>query len=247
MKWNRTAVSEWGSIVNGTNTLCTWVVTAVAGVIWLGSHRSLVIGSFLILSAVVAVLASILLCFNRALPISTAENSYEKNFFSLPSASQQRKQSEVLVLEVEGSKPLDTNPEEWRLFVTNCTSQIKRYVNLGPVRSDIGAYEIWFNEIPVMQPGQKVQLSYRVIPRRDIDRDKGANLWDFALDHSGEGGSRYLWYDILVQYRDEGSSQPRDGGLLGICFDIMNTRLKTEGAEYFRNERQRWQRLCATS
>lgn len=148
--------------------------------------------------------------------------------------SQERKMSSTFVLEVGGTQPLSGN-SDWRFFLTNCTTEVLRYVRLYTIKSEIGAYEIVFNEIPVMHPREKVTLSYEVLPRRMVDRDshRKASLWDFALDTAGEKGSTYLWYYTPVVYRDL-DDLPRDGGDVGVCFDLSNRKLKTEGAEYWR-------------
>jgi hypothetical protein len=72
----------------------------------------------------------------------------------------------------------------------------------------------------------------------DLHSKRKATLWDFALDHARERESTFLWYDLSVQYRDD-DDWLRDGGLLGVCFDLGDKKLKTDGAEYYRNERER--------
>lgn len=148
--------------------------------------------------------------------------------------SDERRQSQTFVLEVDGTRPLDGD-SDWKFYLTNCSTRILRYVQIGMLRSEIGAFQIGFNEVPVMQPGEKASLCYHVFPRRQIDvySNRTFTLWDFAIDHAGERGSTFIWYDLAVQYRDDDDSM-RDGGLLGVCFDLDKKILKTEGADYFR-------------
>src|SRR5260370_5657059 len=145
------------------------------------------------------------------------------------------------VLEVAGTPPLRSNAD-WKFFLTNCSLRILRYVQLSTIRSEIGAYDIFFKEVQVMQPGEKIVVGYDVSPRRTVDRDmnRKATLWDFALDNAGERGSTYLWYDIFIQYRDTDDSV-RDGRVVGVFFDIQDEILKTEGAEYWRKNNWRAQ------
>ncbi len=145
-------------------------------------------------------------------------------------------QSQTFVLEVEGTRPLDSENSDWRFFLTNCTTRILRRVELYNFESEIGAYVIGFHEVPVMQPGQKVLLNHEILPQREVERysDKKATLWDFAMDHKGIRGHSYIWYDIYIEYRDQDDNSVRDGGFVGVCFDLSNKKLKTEGAEYYR-------------
>jgi hypothetical protein len=140
----------------------------------------------------------------------------------------------IFVLEVAGSQPLDGN-SDWRFFLTNCGNRIARYVKLGLIKSEIGAYVISFKEVPVIKAGEKVAVEYEVISRRSDDRhkDRRPSLWDFALDNAGERGSTYLWYDMPVGYKDVDDSF-FDGGVMSICFDLKAKKLKTEDAEYYR-------------
>jgi hypothetical protein len=150
-------------------------------------------------------------------------------------------QSKQFVLEVAGSQPLDSQSSEWRFFITNCTTQILRSVELGTIRSEIGAFEICFNEITVIQPGQKVQLTYEIYSRRaaDVLKQKKATLWDFGEDHSWGGrGTTYFWYDIPIRYRIGDGNSFHDGGVVGVCFDLHNKLLKVEGAELYRGDRR---------
>lgn len=152
------------------------------------------------------------------------------------------RQSKIFVLEVEGTQPLDSQKSNWKFFITNCTTRIVRRVEFGTLRSEIGGYEIYFNEIVVMQPGQKVQLTYQVYSRRALDRDSRHNstLWDFGMDHAYGRGTTYFWYDIYIQYREADDDSVRDAGVVGVCFDLTNKILKVEGAEDYRKDRYRW-------
>ena len=98
-------------------------------------------------------------------------------------------------------------------------------------------YEIQFKEILVLNPRERTQVAHDVIPRRTIDREKRvkATLWDFALDNAGEKGNTYFWYYTPVEYRNI-DDLPRDGGDVGVCFDVESRVLKTEGAEYWRKQ-----------
>jgi hypothetical protein len=164
-----------------------------------------------------------------AIATVTAVNAHKQEGRTLPSSQA------IFVLEVEGSQPLSSELSDWKFLITHCGTRTIRYVELGRTRSEIGAYEIVFKEIPVMVAAQKVSVSYEVIPRRQDDRynERRATLWDFARDHAGERGSTYLWYDISIQYRDADDSI-RDGGVVGVCFDLDKQILKTEGADYYR-------------
>lgn len=146
------------------------------------------------------------------------------------------------VLEVGGTQPLDGN-SDWKFFLTNCSTRTFTYIKLGPFRSEIGAYDIFFREIPVLTPNQKVDVGYEVVPRRhgDIYEGKQATLWDFGMDHAGERGNVFIWYDIPVRYRDAGDTV-RDAGILSVCFDLERKILKTEGVEYWNEQKhqKRW-------
>lgn len=148
-------------------------------------------------------------------------------------------QSKAFVLEVEGTKPLDGEDSDWQFFLTNCTTRILRCVELYNIKSEIGAYLIGFQEIPVMQPGQKIRLTHKVFPRRHDEayRGKRPTLWDFGTDHAGERGNSYIWYDIYIEYREAEDDTVRNGGFVGVCFDLSGKKLKTEGAEYYRQDR----------
>ena len=130
-------------------------------------------------------------------------------------------------------QPLDGN-SDWRFFLTNCTTDTFKYVHLQPIRSEIGAYEIQFKEIPFIHSREKVVVPYEVIPRRTVDREKNrrATLWDFALDNAGERGTSYFWYETSIAYLDI-DDLPRDGGDVAVCFDIEEKRLKTETSEIY--------------
>jgi len=144
------------------------------------------------------------------------------------------------VMEVAGTPPLSST--DWKFLLTNCGARAVRYAQLSTIRSEIGAYEICFKEIPFLQAGNKVTVDYEVIPRREDDRDnmRRATLLDFGKDHAGERGHTYLWYDISIQYRDADDSI-RDGGVVSVCFDLAKQILKTEGADYWRKNRAIWQ------
>ena len=145
----------------------------------------------------------------------------------------------LFVLEVEGSQPLDTKLSDWKILLTNCCMRTVTYVQLGPLRSEIGAYEIFFKEIPVMIPNQKTAVEYEVIPRREDERHKRqrATLWDFGMDHAGERGHTYIWYDIPVRYRDADNSA-RNADAVSVCFDLAQKILKTEGVEYWKDQKK---------
>lgn len=146
-------------------------------------------------------------------------------------------QSREFVLEVSGSEPVDGKPE-WCFWITNCTREILRSIQLSPVLSEIEAYQITFAEIAILQPGEKVKVPYGVYCRLS-GRTGKATLWDFAQSHAGERGAGFLWYDIRVRYRDSSGSDIIDGKWLSFCFVMYEKKLKTEGAEYFRKERLR--------
>jgi len=146
----------------------------------------------------------------------------------------------TFVLEVEGSQSLSSELSDWKFLLTHVGTRTIRYVQLSRTRSEIGAYEIVFKEIPVMTAGQKISVSYEVIPRREDDRynKRRTTLWDFAKDHAGERGHTYLWYDIPIHYCDIDDSI-RDGEIVGVCFDLDKQILKTEGAEHWRKNNYR--------
>ena len=125
-------------------------------------------------------------------------------------------------------------------MLTNCCTQTITYTELGPLRSEIGAYEISFREVPVLTPGQKTAVDYEVLPRREDDRDnnKQATLWDFGKDHAGERGHTFIWYDIPVRYRDANNAV-RKAGNVSVCFDLDRKILKTEGVAYW-NDQKKW-------
>jgi hypothetical protein len=142
----------------------------------------------------------------------------------------------TFALEVAGTPPLRTN-NDWKILLTNCGPRTARYVLLSTIRSEIGAYEIVFQEIPVMIAEQTISVSFEVIPRRVDDRQKAIRptLWDFALDNAGERGTTYFRYDTSIKYTDTNDSVG-DGGTVGIVFDLQYEILKTEGGEYWRKK-----------
>jgi hypothetical protein len=146
------------------------------------------------------------------------------------------------VLDVVGSQPLSSQLSDWRFLIQNCGSRTARYVRLGSIRSEIGAYDIGFKEIPALLAGEKAVVGYEVFPRRDDDKygGKKATLWDFGRDHAGERGHTFIWYDIPVQYQGEDDSI-RDAGIVSVCFDLDKQILKTEGVEFW-NEKKRMDR-----
>ena len=168
----------------------------------------------------------------------------ERSSIQVPDGLSRNKisQSKTFVLEVEGTKPLDSEDSDWRFFLTNCTARIIRRVELNSIKSEIGAYILAFHEIPVMQSGQKVILAHEIFPRRFDEKygDKRPTLWDFGKDHTGKRGTTYIWYDIHINYQDADDDTVRDGGFVGVCFDLDDKKLKTEGAEYYRKDRERW-------
>jgi len=146
------------------------------------------------------------------------------------------------VLDVVGNQPLSSQLSDWRFLIQNCGLRTARYVRLGTIRSEIGAYELSFKEIPALLAGEKVAVSYEVFPRRDDDRygGKKATLWDFGKDHAGERGHTFIWYDIPVQYQ-EADDSIRHAGIVSVCFDLDKQILKTEGVEFW-NEKKRMER-----
>ncbi len=144
------------------------------------------------------------------------------------------------VLDVVGNQPLSSQLSDWRFLLQNCGSRTARYVRLGAIRSEIGAYELCFKEIPALLAGEKTMMSYEVFPRRDDERVKKATLWDFGRDHAGERGHTFIWYDISVEYQ-EADDSVRDAGIVSVCFDLDKKILKTEGVEFW-NEKKRMQK-----
>ena len=133
----------------------------------------------------------------------------------------------IFVLEVAGTPPLRSN-NDWKFLLTNCGARTARYIKLSTIRSEIGAYEIWFKEIPALLAGQQIAVDYNVVSRRRNEWDKKISLWDFAMDHPSVGGrgTTYFWYDISIEYRDTDDSV-RSGGVIGVCFDTSREILKT--------------------
>ena len=146
------------------------------------------------------------------------------------------------VLGVVGTLPLSSQLSDWRFLLQNCGSRTARYVRLGAIRTEIGAYDIEFKTIPALLAGEKAVVEYQVYPRRDDERYSGkkATLWDFGKDHAGERGHTFIWYDIPVQYQDADDSV-RDAGNVSLCFDLDKQILKTEGVEFW-NESKRMRR-----
>ncbi len=144
------------------------------------------------------------------------------------------------VLDVVGNQPLSSQLSDWRFLIQNCGSRTARYVRLGAIRSEIGAYVIEFKAIPALLAEEKSVVEYQVYPRRDDDRGKKATLWDFGRDHAGERGHTFIWYDIPVQYQ-EANDSIRDAGIVSVCFDLDKQILKTESVEFW-NEKKRTDR-----
>jgi hypothetical protein len=145
-------------------------------------------------------------------------------------------QSKIFVMEVEGRQPLNSKNSDWKFFLTNCSTRILRRVELYNIKSEIGAYLLGFQEIPVMQPGQRVELRHTVFPQR-LYGPRAATLWDFAQDVAGATATTFFWYDIYIEYREAGDDSAHDGGFVAVCFDLQSKILKTEGAEYHRENR----------
>ena len=141
----------------------------------------------------------------------------------------------AFVLEIAGSQPLSSKLSDWKFLLTNCGTRTARYVQLSTIRSEIGAYEIWFKEIPVLLAGQKTAVDYGVVSRRRDDREKHrqGTLWDFALDNAGERGTTYFRYDISIKYTDTDGSVG-DGGIMAVVFYLHDETLTTEGGQYRR-------------
>lgn len=146
------------------------------------------------------------------------------------------RQSTIFVMEVEGTQPLNSKNSDWKFFLTNCSTRILRRVELYNIKSEIGAYLLGFQEISVMQPGQRVELHHTVFPQR-LYGSRKATLWDFAQDVAGAKATTFFWYDIYIEYREAEDDSTHDGGFVGVCFDIQNKILKTEGAEFHRENR----------
>jgi hypothetical protein len=146
------------------------------------------------------------------------------------------------VVDVVGNQPLSSQLCDWRFLLQNCGSRTARYVRLGTIRSDIGAYELAFKTIPALLPGEKAPVFHEVYPRRHDEKhsEKKATIWDFGKDHSSERGHRFIWYDIPVQYQETDDSI-RDAGILSVCFDLENQILTTEGVEFW-NEKKKFDR-----
>lgn len=148
------------------------------------------------------------------------------------------------VLDVVGNQPLSSQLCDWRFLIQNCGSRTARYVQLGTIRSEIGAYELAFKTIPALLAGEKATVFYEVYPRRHDEKygEKTATLWDFAKGHAGERGNTFIWYDIPVQYQ-EADDSIRDAGILSVCFDLDKQILKTEGVEFWNEKKKldiRW-------
>jgi hypothetical protein len=154
----------------------------------------------------------------------------------------QSEQTLRFVVDVVGNQPLSSQLSDWRFLIQNCGSRTARYVRLGTIKSEIGAYELCFKEVPALLAGEKAVVSYEVFPRRDDEKYSGkkATLWDFGKDHAGERGHTFIWYDIQVQYR-EADDSIRDAGIVSVCFDLDKQILKTEGVEFW-NEKKRLDR-----
>jgi hypothetical protein len=154
----------------------------------------------------------------------------------------QGEQTLRFVLDVVDNQPLSSQLSDWRFLLQNCGSRTARYVRLGTIRSEIGAYELCFKEIPALLAGEKAVVSYEVFPRRDDEKYSGktATLWDFGKDHAGERGHLFIWYDISVHYQ-EADDSIRDAGIVRLCFDLDTQVLKTEGVEFW-NKKKRMQR-----
>ncbi len=140
-------------------------------------------------------------------------------------AESRREHGTNFVLEATGTQPLSSVNSDWKFLLTNCGECAARYVRIDPIRSEIGTYDIFFSEIPVLQPGQPTVLNLQVHDRRHNQlRKSNPTLWDFGIDNAGERGTSYFWYNIHIKYRDTDDSE-RDGGEFGVCFDLQNDRL----------------------
>jgi hypothetical protein len=160
----------------------------------------------------------------------------ERQSIPLPLLRPKIQQSRIFVLEVAGTQPLDSKNSDWKFFLTNCSTRILRRVELYNLKSEIGAYILGFQEIPVMQPGQRIELRHTVFPQR-LYGPRTATLWDFAQDVAGARASTFFWYEIYVEYREADDDSTHDGGFVAVCFDLHDKIIKTEGAEYYRNTR----------
>jgi hypothetical protein len=151
-------------------------------------------------------------------------------------------QSKVFVLEVSGSQPLDSPICDWKFFLTNCTNRVLRHVELYNVKSDLGTYMLGFHELPVIQPGEKVQLIHELWSRRMLDRDNGKSptLWDFATDITGQGRSSFIWYKILIEYKEAEDDDVHSGDFVFVCFDLPEKKMKTEGAQHVLGNRSEY-------
>lgn len=157
----------------------------------------------------------------------------------VPLAGAKLRQSQTFVLEVEGTRPLDTENSDWRFFLTNCTTRTLQHVELYNIQSDLGAYLLGFKEVPVMLAGQRIQLTHEIFPRRLTERQSNERpiLWDFANDITGEGRSSYIWYDIYIEYREAESDAVQSGDFVFVCFDLPQKKMKTDGAQYYLKDR----------
>jgi len=245
MKLSRTALSEWGCIVSGMVA----VGTALVWVFGIQPKGLTTISWFPAFSIVAALACAVLFYLGKMAPNSNTRvpSAPLANVSIAASDDSEKHQSEIFVLQVDGTQPLDNQNPDWRFFLTNCATRMLRSVKILNLRSEIEAYELTFHEIPVLQPGEKVTLFYEVLARRDDEKNsnKQPRLWDFATSHAGERGHTYIWYDLYVLYRDADDNTIRDGGIVGFCFDLDKKILKTEGAEHFRRSRERWKRLAS--
>lgn len=159
----------------------------------------------------------------------------------LPIPNLRPKLSRVVVLEVEGTKPLDDDETDWKFFLTSCHPQMIRSVQLSNINSEIEAYGIHFGQITVMHPGQRVEVPHYLFAHRHDEHysNMRPTLWDFANSHAGRRGYNYLWYRIHVEYQEIDSDSVRDGGWLAVCFDVQNKRLTVENADFFLAEQWR--------
>lgn len=157
------------------------------------------------------------------------------SFSSLPSTlgvpRRPPPRSKIFILEVVGSLPLDDPNTDWKFFLTNCTGRMLRAVTLYNIQSDLGTYRLGFREIPFVRPFEKVELHHELWSRRMSDfRDEvKPTLWEFANDITGIGRSSYIWYKILVEYREAEDEAVHCGDFLFVCFDLPAKRLKTGG------------------
>ena len=142
-------------------------------------------------------------------------------------------QSKIFVLEIVGTLPLDDPNTDWKFFLNNCTGRTLRAVTLYNIQSDLGTYRLGFHEIPLLRPFEKVELKHELWSRRMVDRHNGMNptLWDFANDITGEGRSSYIWYKILVEYREAEDEAVHCGDFLFVCFDLPAKKMKNDGID----------------